>query len=311
MSETWVDAVDTEDYEDVGEGTYDSEDIGESSYDSEDIGEGGYEEFGEESRAARRRRERQRQILLERQRQAQLRRSRRPTSPARRPLVPQRPVRPSGPAQRQTITAIRSLDLETKVGQDSLRRAVAESNRRATRATWAAVGGTAVDQGLDSFASKVTNQYLRAGARFAPLLFLAPEKKRGGVEGFVTDPRFIGGAAILGIALLGNFTSRPQEVSSVYIAPIGKLTAPAPAAPPAPAGTPVTGQLVAYARDRNGANLSPQPTFTWKSYNSAMTLDSAGNYTLTAVTAAVTIQVSAQTPNGITGYLNVKVKAGS
>lgn len=304
MSETWVDAVDTEQYEDVGEGAYDSEDIGEGAYDSEEIGEGGNEEFGEESRAARRRRERQRQILLERQRQAQLRRQRRPPSPAQRPVVPQRPVRPSGPSQRQTITAIRSLDLETKVGQDSLRRAMEESNRRAARATWAAVAGTAVDQGLDSFASKVTNQYLRAGARFAPLLFLSPEKKRSGVEGFVTDPRFIGGAAILGIALLGNFTSRAPEASSVYIVPPGKLTAPAAEAPH------VTGHLTAYVRDRNGVNLTPQPALAWTSYNKdVMTLDSAsGNYTLKLVTEAVTVQVSAQTPNGVIGYLNVKVK---
>ena len=103
------------------------------------------------------------------------------------------------------------------MGLDSLRRAVEESNRRANRATWAAVAGTAVNQGLDSFSANLTNQYLRAGARFAPLLFLSPGKKKSGVEGFVTDPRFIGGASILGIALLHNFTS--SAVHSVLITP--------------------------------------------------------------------------------------------
>ena len=218
MSETWVDA---EDYEDIGEGAYDSDDIGEGAYDSDDIGEGAYdsddigEDFGEESRSARHRRERQRrarlarqrQIMLARQRQAQMRRRRRPPLPARRPVGAPRPSRPA-------IRAVRSLDLETKVELDSLRRAVEESNRRANRATWAAVAGTAVNQGLDSFSPNLTNQYVRAGARFAPLLLLSPQKKKGGAEGFVTDPRFIGGASILGIALLHNFTSRVHSVDS-------------------------------------------------------------------------------------------------
>ena len=209
MSETWVDA---EDYEDIGEGAYDSEDIGEGAYDSEDAGE----DFGEESSSARRRRERQRQIMLARQRQAQMRRR----GDRRR----RRAGQSGAPGtSRPTITAIRSLDLETKVGLDSLRRALEESNRRANRATWAAVAGTAVDQGLDSFATNLTNQYLRGGARFAPLLFLSPQKKKGGVEGFVTDPRFIGGASILGIALLHNFTS---TVHSVLISPHDPVTTP-------------------------------------------------------------------------------------
>ena len=207
MSETWVDA---EDYEDIGEGDYDSEDIG--------------EDFGEESRSARRQRERQqrarlarqRQIMLARQRQAQMRRLRRPPSPARRP------VRAPGPS-RPAIRAVRSLDLETKVGLDSLRHAVEESNRRANRATWAAVAGTAVDQGLDSFRTNLTNQYVRAGARFAPLLLLSPQKTKGGAAGFATDPRLIGGASMLGIALLHNFTS---TVHSVLISPHDPVTTP-------------------------------------------------------------------------------------
>ena len=129
---------------------------GEGAYDSEDIGEGLRqrrigEDFGEESRSDRRRRERQRQAMLERQRQRQARKrqARCAATATARQRAGQSPRR--GPSPRQTIRAVRSLDLETKVGLDSLRRAVEESNRRANRATWAAVAGTAVDQGLDSF----------------------------------------------------------------------------------------------------------------------------------------------------------------
>ena len=141
MSEAWVDSVDSEA---LGEGVYDSEALGEGAYDSEAYGEGAYDAFGEESRSARRQRERQRQIVLARQRQAQLRQQ-------RQPAQVQRPAPPAGPSQRQTITAIRFLDPETKVGQDSLRRALEASNRRAARATWAAVASAAVDQGTASW----------------------------------------------------------------------------------------------------------------------------------------------------------------
>ena len=254
MSETWVDA---EEYEDIGEAE-DYEYIGEGDYDSEDIGE----DFGEESRSARRRRERlrrarlarRRRIMLARQRQAQLRRPRRPQLPARRPAGAPGPTRPA-------IRAVRSLDLETKVGLDSLRRAVEESNRRANQATWAAVAGVAVNQGLDSFQTNLTNQYVRAGARFAPLLFLSPGKKRGGAQGFVTDPRFIGGASILGIALLHNFTS---PVHSVVINPPGPVTAPAGTVAGTTLKVPVT--VGATAKDRLG-NIVQNASFSWKSSN--------------------------------------------
>jgi hypothetical protein len=277
MSETWVDAFSTEDFEDIGEGVYDSEDTGEGVYDSEDIGE----DLGEESRATRRRRERQRQIMLARQRQAQQRRPRQPSS-ARRP-----------PPGRQTITAIRSLDLETKVGQDSLRRALADSNRRATRATWAAVASAAVDQGLSTFDTDLQNhQYVAAGARFAPLLFLSPEKKKGGFEGFVTDPRVIGGAAILGIVLVGSFRNRSAGVSKIMI------THPSPLAS--------GGSLSALILDHNGALLAPTTyPVMWKSASSDLTVDPSTG----AVTGASGAEgmVGAQVGT-ITEWIHVKLK---
>jgi hypothetical protein len=254
MSEAWADSVESESYDALGEGAYDSEALGEGAYDSEAVGEGSYEGYGEESRSARRRRERQRQIMLARQRQAELRRRQPPARVAR-------PARPAGPPPRQTITAIRSLDLETKVSLDSLRRTLEESNRRAARATWAAVAGAAVDQGIDSFNTDLGgHEYVKAGARFAPLLFLSPEKTRSGVEGFVTDPRVIGGAAILGIALLGTWRTKSATTARVSIvSPPGTVTAPPAAGIAAPLS------FNAQALDRNGNPVSPQPTFAWTS----------------------------------------------
>jgi hypothetical protein len=294
MSEAWVDSVDSEA---LGEGAYDSEAFGEGAYDSEAFGEGSYDAFGEESRSARRQRERQRQIMLARQRQAQLRRQ-------RQPAQVQRPAPPAGPSQRQTITAIRSLDLETKVGQDSLRRALEASNRRAARATWTAVASGAVDQGLDSFGKDLENhEFIRAGARFAPLLFLSPEKTKRGVEGFVTDPRVIGGAAILGIVLLGNFRNRTQGIARFVIQPPSRaITAP-------DSGT-STGSITATAFDGHGKPVSPQPAITWSSSDPdrlAFPDRTSGTFTLFAgKTGKVTI--TAQT-EGFSDELVVKVKA--
>jgi hypothetical protein len=304
MSETWVDA---EDYDDIGEGAYDSDDIGEGAYDSDDIGE----DFGEESGSARRQRQimlarqrqimlaRQRQIMLARQRQAQIRRLRRPPLPTRRAVGAPRPSQP-------TIRAIRSLDLETKVELDSLRRAVEESNRRANRATWAAVAGTAVNQGLDSFSPNLTNQYLRAGARFTPLLFLSPKKKKGGVEGFVTDPRFLGGASILSIALLHNFTSRVHSVAITLAT--GPVNAPAGTRPNK--RVTVKGTLVATAKDRLGATVQNVP-FTWASSpGTALNFPntSIGDFEATFRAGTTTKEdVEATAPNGVKGTLQVQV----
>jgi hypothetical protein len=288
MSEAWAES---EAYEAYGEGAYDSEAVGEGAYDSEAYGEGSYEGLGEESRADRRRRERQRQIMVARQRQAQLRRQRQP--PAR---VPRAAPPAGGPPP--TIRAIRSLDLETKVGQDSLWRALQDSNRRATRATWAAVASAAVDQGLDSFKTDLGNhEYIKAGARFAPLLFLSPAKTRSGVEGFVTDPRVIGGAAILGIALLGNFRSKTPAVTAVRI--LSTTTTDITA----------SGSFTAEALDRNGNSVQPPPTFIWSSDSNNLQFGSAtsGSYTVpSGGKGKVTVTVLAA---GVSDSLKVKVNA--
>jgi hypothetical protein len=300
MSEAWVDSVDSEA---LGEGIYDSEALGEGAYDSEAYGEGAYDAFGEESRSARRQREqqRQRQIVLARQRQAQLRQQRQLTQV-------RQPVPPSAPSPRQTITAIRSLDLETKVGQDSLRRALEASNRRAARATWAAVASAAVDQGIDTFGKDLEDhEFIKAGARFAPLLFLSPEKRRGGAEGFVTDPRVIGGAAILSLVLVGNFRNRTQGIARFVITPPSTaLVAPAKGAQNG------TGTISATAFDRNGKPVSPQPAITWSSSDPDVLVfpdRSSGTFTLIAGESGK-VTITAQT-EGFSDELVVKVKAAA
>ena len=141
MSEATFDAVESEAFE-AAEAMFEGE-AGEASSEGEATEQESYEGYPEDARSDARRRARQRQILLARQRQAQPRRPA-PSPPPRRPAV-------TGPSQRQVMTAIRSLDLDTKVELDSLRRALNEANRLAYRNAWAAEASVAASQVLDSF----------------------------------------------------------------------------------------------------------------------------------------------------------------
>lgn len=163
-----------------------------------------------------------------------------------------------------------------------------------------------MNQGLDSFSPNLTSQYIKAGARFAPLLLLSPKKKKGGAEGFITDPRVIGGASILGIALLHNFTSR---VHSVGISLAGPVNAPAGPRP----GTKVTvpGRLVAIAKDRIGGTVQNVP-FTWKSLTPKVLIfppSSTGDFmaTFKKGNTTTTADVEVTAPNGVKGTLTVTV----
>ena len=54
--------------------------------------------------------------------------------------------------------AIRAVDLDNKVEQDSLRRAIERANRRAARATYSAVATGAVSQALDTYEANLKDQ---------------------------------------------------------------------------------------------------------------------------------------------------------
>ncbi len=192
MSEAWIEDFESDAW-DEGEGDY----AGEAGYDSED------------ARSDAIRRARARRIALARRRMAATSRARRPSTAVTAPTTP-----------RQTVAAIRSLDLETKVGEDSLRRALERSNRRATRATYATIASVAVDQAFDSFQEDFDgHDFVRAGLRIAPLLLLSPERRRPGLEGFVLDPRVIGGAAVVGIVAADKLRNRDDGVGTLTIQP--------------------------------------------------------------------------------------------
>jgi uncharacterized protein YjdB len=166
-------------------------------YDRESAGlydESEGQDYGEQSESDRRR-ARQRRIALAQRRQAQARArsmagGRGTTAPAR--ITPQ-----------QTATAIRNLDLETKVQDDAFRSALSASSKRMSRSEYAAVAGVAVNQFIESFDTP-DNSLARAALRFSPLLLLSPQRRGTGFDSVIRDPRVIGGAAIAGITLIGD-----------------------------------------------------------------------------------------------------------
>src|SRR5215218_5146300 len=93
-----------------------------------------YDDYGEASRAERLRRARARRAREQRQQNARTRAG--AAGPARRGVAP--------PSQQRTAAAIRTLDLESKVADDSLRSAISAQGRQIARNQWATAAGVVV-----------------------------------------------------------------------------------------------------------------------------------------------------------------------
>ncbi len=239
MTSTWLDDYESEAYDDS-----------DSDYDSE-----AYDD-SEDARADARRRARARRIALARRRMA-VARTGRPTTPAR-------PVTPT-----QAVSAIRHLDLEAKVTEDSLRRALDQSNSRARRATYVTVTSTAVEQALDSFGGDLAkHDYVRAGLRFAPLLLLAPERRRKGIEGWALDPRVLGAAGIVGVVAAGRFHDKGTGVGRIVVSNAGISLA-----------TGANGKFTAVVLDKDGNSLPGQPVYGPTNDTSVLDVGADGSFT--------------------------------
>jgi hypothetical protein len=254
--------------EDIGE------DLGEAAWDGEDVGES--EDFAdsEDTRWDAARRARARRLALERRRAVARRQPPVQGRPATRTITP-----------RQTVTAIRQLDLQTKVSNDSLRATLERANARARRANWVTVASLGIDQALDTFGEDLADHdFVRAGLRSLPLALLSPERKRHGVEGFILDPRVIGLAGVVGIVAAGKLSHRDSGVARVEVLDRSVSG---------------TGRLQAVATDKQGRMLSeavtfrsldpstltvnPDGTFDAKGTGSVFVTATAGNYDYTFV----------------------------
>jgi hypothetical protein len=208
-------------------------------------------------------------------------------------------------AVRQVRSEVHSLDLETKVAIDSLRRRLHEANRLAYRNAWAAEASAAASQVLDSFENNLEpHDWARALIRGAPTLLLSPGKpSKPGLQGFLLDPRVGGGALIAAIFAVGRI--RSHGINSIIVAPNPVSLSLTDAARQA-----VT--LAAMPVDRNG-NPIPNVTVTWTSLDPAIAAvdQNTGKCTLPAAHPAegTTTFVTANDGKGHTGTTQVLIVA--
>jgi hypothetical protein len=133
---------------------------------------------------------------------------------ARRPV--RRSSKAGSPIQRATATAVRKLDLETKVVEDTFHRAIAARNKRMNLSEYSAVAGAAVNQFIESFDAP-KDPYARAALRFSPLLLMSSKPKGRGLDGLVRDPRIIGAAAVAAVVVAGENRNQSRKPRAVRI----------------------------------------------------------------------------------------------
>jgi hypothetical protein len=285
MSEAALEALESEAYSGLeGEGeASEGEAYGE--------GEASSEGRGEDPRSrAYRRAQQQQQIMLARRRQMQMRAPQ--TSWAGQPSPGARP-------NQATISALRQVDLDAKVAQDSLSRKVDRANLRASRATYSALATAAVSQVLDTYEQNLKDHALvRAAARVAPLAILPPDQTRRGVDAVLLHPAVIGSALIGAIFLIGKTTTTAQDVHDIRVAV------------PDVVQVGDRGTLVAIPVARNGRTVSDAPV-TWDSRDDTIlrfTDKAAGKFE--AVGAGL-VAVTATSGNvTVTSALTVKAAPG-
>ncbi len=266
-SSVWLDDVglDAAEYDDSEAGElYDDSEYDDSEYDDSEYDDSEYDDESRKSRAAvRRAAMRRRRIAVARRRRDQMRGARRGRRPVPRAATP-----------RAAVKAIRNLDLDTKVQEDKFRTATAAMSRRMSRSEYAAVSGAAINQFIESFDAP-DNAYFRAALRFSPLLLLQPQSRGKGFEGFVKDPRVVGGAAVAAITVIGENRGRLNAASSIDVLAANEIQA----------GQ--SDRFVADVFDRSGKLLDKD--VTWSSDDTSVAeIDSAtGKVTAKAAGTAV------------------------
>ncbi|NEA33397.1 hypothetical protein [Streptomyces sp. SID13031] len=262
---SWPDDYDSEAY-------YDTED-----YDTEDYDSGDYDSEATRADALRKREAEARRIVALRQKSQ------------RRPGV-RAPVSRRVPASRRAtpataVAAVRNLDLETKVGQDSLRRGIEQANARSARARLTAMASLGVDQALDTFGEKLKeHEFVRAGLRLAPLALLGKQHTKPGAAGWLLSPQVIGVASVAGIVAAGHFFKPGASVSQIDLTP-RKISA-------AGAAGPTAGKFKPRIKDTSGNLLNLKPFAYDSDDDKALVVEDDGTFTVPPGTSAKTVTVT-------------------
>ncbi len=206
------------------------------------------------------RRRRRSQVQAARQRAQQRRVA------ARRPM-------PTPSSPRAVVSAVKQIDLQTKVQQDDLRTVVAAGNRKLDRSNLATVATLLIGEAFRAFGTP-DNSFVRAGLQASPLLLLSPGRRYPGVEGVVRHPAFLGGVGALGLALVGDQRNRGSSVRTIDVVGPGQMS---------------SGTRQLFVADVTDASGRPSTaTITWASSDTSVaTVDATG--VVTAVGAGFTV----------------------
>jgi hypothetical protein len=214
------------------------------AYDAELYDSEAYDAEADRSRDRRRRAE---ALAAARRREAAAR--------ARGRQRPPLPATPPPTAPSAVVNAVKELDLQTQVQQDTLRSAIAEQNRKLDRANLAAVAAALVPEAFRTFGTP-DNAFVRVGIEAIPLAFLPRGSRRDGVAGVLQTPVVYGGLGLVGLGLIGDQRKRRSSVRTVDILGPAQLTA----------GS--KDVFVADVFDGGGKPVNVAPT--WQSSNSAV-----------------------------------------
>jgi hypothetical protein len=239
------------------------------------------------------------QIMRDRRQQAPSRRPQAPSALPRRQVVTAPSV--TAPSQRQAMTAVSNLALDTQVETASIRRKVDDSTRLDDWNMYVAVVEALSAQVLDTYQSSLGNHpNIRAAVRLGPIALLRRKKAKRGFEGFLTNPALLTAAGALAILGSGRIINASRGVRTINIAPPGTLS---PGA---------TGTFAGVAVAGDGKPL-PTIALTWASLNSSiLTINNAstGAYTAGQTTGQVLVTAQAQ-DDGVTNGIFVTVEAPS
>lgn len=196
----------------------------------------------------------------------------------------------------KTQAAVRNVYLDNKVQANAFGRALQAQQERIGRSESSMALSKVVDELKERVPDLFQNEVLKTALPLVPLLFLKPEKKGQGFEGFISDPRVWGPVLTAAIALFGQSQKRTE------IAILGSTTV--------AAGSSI--QLTAIARDSNGQPIIPQPNITWTSLNTNFaTVSSNGQVTGSAAGSALITATAIVAGKSVTQVTAVEVTSVS
>lgn len=123
---------------------------------------------------------------------------------------------PATAPPRAVVSAVKELDLQTQVQQDTLRGALAAQDKKLERANLATVSTLLIGEAFRTFGTP-DNAFVRVAITAAPLALLPTSRRPRGVEGVLRHPLVYGALPAFGLALLDNQRRQGASVQTINV----------------------------------------------------------------------------------------------